>query len=134
MLGQRICELRTHLGWSQVELSRRLSVSKQTVSNWENENIQPSIEMLVRLSRLFGVTTDYLTGRSPYRNPVQVLDENDRMLTIDKDTREVLETLRSRPEMKVLFSVSRKASREDVLRAARIIEALREQGEQEIGD
>lgn len=62
MLGQRICELRTHLGWSQVELSRRLSVSKQTVSNWENENIQPSIEMLVRLSRLFGVTTDYLLG------------------------------------------------------------------------
>lgn len=62
MLGQRICEMRTHLGWSQVELSRRLSVSKQTVSNWENDNIQPSIEMLVRLSKIFGVTTDYLLG------------------------------------------------------------------------
>ena len=62
MLGQRICELRGHLGWSQVELSRRLRVSKQTVSNWENDNIQPSIEMLVRLSKLFGVTTDYLLG------------------------------------------------------------------------
>lgn len=62
MLGQRICELRTHLGWSQVELSRRLNVSKQTVSNWENDNIQPSIEMLVRLSKIFGVTTDYLLG------------------------------------------------------------------------
>ncbi|MDD6966802.1 MAG: helix-turn-helix transcriptional regulator [Candidatus Faecousia sp.] len=62
MLGQRICELRAHLGWSQVELSRRLRVSKQTVSNWENDNIQPSIEMLVRLSKIFGVTTDYLLG------------------------------------------------------------------------
>ncbi|MDY4221570.1 MAG: helix-turn-helix transcriptional regulator [Candidatus Faecousia sp.] len=62
MLGQRICELRAHLGWSQVELSRRLRVSKQTVSNWENDNIQPSIEMLVRLSQIFGVTTDYLLG------------------------------------------------------------------------
>ena len=62
MLGQRICELRAHLGWSQVELSRRLRVSKQTVSNWENDNIQPSIEMLVRLSKFFGVTTDYLLG------------------------------------------------------------------------
>lgn len=62
MLGQRICELRAHLGWSQVELSRRLHVSKQTVSNWENDNIQPSIEMLVRLSKIFGVTTDYLLG------------------------------------------------------------------------
>ena len=62
MLGQRICELRAHLGWSQVELSRRLRVSKQTVSNWENDNIQPSVEMLVRLSQIFGVTTDYLLG------------------------------------------------------------------------
>lgn len=62
MLGQRICELRAHLGWSQVELSRRLRVSKQTASNWENDNIQPSIEMLVRLSKIFGVTTDYLLG------------------------------------------------------------------------
>lgn len=62
MLGQRIYELRSSLGWSQVELSKRLQVAKQTVSNWENENIQPSIEMLVRLSKIFGVSTDYLLG------------------------------------------------------------------------
>ena len=36
--------------------------SKQTVSNWENDNIQPSIEMLMRLAKTFGVTTDYLLG------------------------------------------------------------------------
>lgn len=62
MLGQRILELRGALGWSQVELAKRLGVAKQTVSNWENENIQPSIEMLVRLSALFHVSTDYLLG------------------------------------------------------------------------
>lgn len=62
MLGERICELRTSLGWSQVDLAKRLGVAKQTVSNWENENIQPSIEMLVRLAKLFNVTTDYLLG------------------------------------------------------------------------
>lgn len=62
MLGQRINELRSAFGWSQVELAKRLSVTKQTVSNWENENIQPSIEMLVRLSGIFSVSTDYLLG------------------------------------------------------------------------
>lgn len=62
MLGQRINELRSALGWSQVELVRRLNISKQTVSNWENENIQPSIDMLVRLAMLFNVSTDYLLG------------------------------------------------------------------------
>lgn len=62
MLGQRICELRSALGWSQVQLAKRVGAAKQTISNWENENIQPSIEMLVRLSKIFGVTTDYLLG------------------------------------------------------------------------
>lgn len=62
MLGKRICELRTSFGWSQVELSKRLNVAKQTVSNWENDNIQPSIEMLIRLAKLFNVSTDYLLG------------------------------------------------------------------------
>ena len=62
MLGQRISTLRNSCNWSQVELAKRLGVAKQTVSNWENENILPSIEMLIRLSMIFGVTTDYLLG------------------------------------------------------------------------
>lgn len=62
MLSRRIHELRMAVGWSQVELAKRLRVSKQTVSNWENDNIQPSVDMLVRLAQNFGVTTDYLLG------------------------------------------------------------------------
>ena len=63
MLNERIRDLRVSFGWSQVELARRLSVSKQAVSNWENNNIQPSIDILVHLSDVFGVSTDYLLGR-----------------------------------------------------------------------
>ena len=62
MLGKRISELRAAFGWNQVQLAERLNISKQTVSNWENENIQPSIEMLLRLAKLFHVSTDYLLG------------------------------------------------------------------------
>lgn len=62
MLGQRIGELRRSFSWSQVDLAKRLGVAKQTVSNWENENIQPSIEMLLRLAQIFNVTTDYMLG------------------------------------------------------------------------
>lgn len=63
MLGKRILEQRQMRGWSQVELARRLHLAKQTISNWENGNIQPSIEMLLHLSDLFGVSTDYLLGK-----------------------------------------------------------------------
>ncbi len=64
MLNIRIKELRTARGLTQVEFANNLSVSKQAVSNWENNNIQPSIEMLLKIADFFGVTTDYLLGRS----------------------------------------------------------------------
>ena len=47
---------------SQVELAERLGVTKQSVSNWENDNIQPSIEMLKKLSVVFSASADYLLG------------------------------------------------------------------------
>ena len=62
MLGTRIKELRKEFGLSQVELAAQMEVTKQTISNWENENIQPSIDMLVGLANVFNVTTDYLLG------------------------------------------------------------------------
>ena len=65
MLGKRINELRTAFGWNQVQLAQKLNISKQTVSNWENDNIQPSVEMLVRIAKLFHVSTDYLLGLEP---------------------------------------------------------------------
>ena len=63
MLSTSIKQLRTSRGLSQVELAKKLSVTKQTVSNWENDNIQPSIDMLEKLADFFGVSTDYLLGR-----------------------------------------------------------------------
>lgn len=79
MLGSKIMELRTACGWTQVDLAKRLGVAKQTVSNWENENIQPSIEMLVRLAKLFNVASDYLLGL-----------ENIPRLSVDGLTEEVI--------------------------------------------
>ena len=62
MLNQQIRSLRIARNMSQVELAHRLGISKQSVSNWENDNIQPSVDMLLRLARVFCVSTDYLLG------------------------------------------------------------------------
>ncbi len=64
MLNTKIKDLRTSHGLSQVELGNELSVTKQTVSNWENNNIQPSVEMLVKIADYFCVSTDFLLGRN----------------------------------------------------------------------
>ena len=71
MLGDRIREIRQSRGMSQVELGKRIGVSKQSVSNWENENIQPSIDMLIRIAKVFSVTTDYLLSLDT-RNFIEV--------------------------------------------------------------
>ena len=65
MLNKRIYELRVSFGWTQVQLAQKLGITKQTVSNWENDNIQPSIDMLIKLSKTFNVSTDYLLGLTP---------------------------------------------------------------------
>lgn len=62
MLNENIKALRTVRHLSQVELARSLHVSKQCISNWENDNILPSVEMLVKIAKFFGVSTDALLG------------------------------------------------------------------------
>lgn len=62
MIGETIRELRDSFNISQVELAKNLGVTKQCVSNWENDNILPSIDMLIKISKFFNVTTDYLLG------------------------------------------------------------------------
>ena len=67
MLNERIREIRLARKISQVELAKALGVTKQSVSNWENDNIQPSIDMLVKIADVLPVSTDYLLGRDEQR-------------------------------------------------------------------
>ena len=64
MFAERLKHLRRSRELNQVQLTRGLGVRKQSVSNWENDNIMPSVEMLERVANFFEVTTDYLLGRN----------------------------------------------------------------------
>ena len=68
MFHERIKELRTAHGMSQVALAQKMNISKQCVSNWENGYIQPSIDMLIKSAKLFSVSTDYLLGLNDKRS------------------------------------------------------------------
>ena len=63
-LNTNIKILRTGMGLNQVEFAKKLNITKQCVSNWENDNVQPSIEMLLKLADFFKVSTDFLLGRT----------------------------------------------------------------------
>ncbi|MDO4283692.1 MAG: helix-turn-helix transcriptional regulator [Eubacteriales bacterium] len=60
ILADKIMSLRKRQHWSQEELAGRLEVSRQSVSKWESGASIPDIGKIVRMSELFGVSTDYL--------------------------------------------------------------------------
>ncbi|MBP3344690.1 MAG: helix-turn-helix transcriptional regulator [Clostridia bacterium] len=63
MVGERIKNLRMSFNLTQPEFAKRLKISKQCVSNWENGYIQPSVDMVMRIADFFNVSTDFLLGR-----------------------------------------------------------------------
>ncbi len=63
-IGSHVRKKREALGLNQAELANELGVTHQHVSRIELEQVAPSLEMLLKLSRRLGVTTDYLlTGQ-----------------------------------------------------------------------
>ena len=63
MFGDIIKNLRISHNLNQIQLASKLNVSKQTISNWEHNNILPSIEMLIKIADFFSVSTDFLLER-----------------------------------------------------------------------
>jgi transcriptional regulator with XRE-family HTH domain len=62
MTAERIKVLREARGWTQAELARRLSITRNGVNSWEQGLSIPSPACLVDLAKLFSVSTDYLLG------------------------------------------------------------------------
>lgn len=62
MTSERIKALREARGWTQAELARRLSITRNGVNSWEQGLSMPSPVCLVDLAKLFSVSTDYLLG------------------------------------------------------------------------
>ena len=60
ILADKIIDLRKKNGWSQEELAEKLGVTRQSVSKWEGAQSVPDLQRILDMSRLFGVSTDYL--------------------------------------------------------------------------
>ena len=60
ILADKIVTLRKKAGWSQEELAQQLNVTRQSVSKWEGAQSIPDMEKILQMSRIFGVTIDFL--------------------------------------------------------------------------
>lgn len=59
-LSDKIIQLRKLNGWTQEDLAEKMNVSRQAISRWEGAAALPDVTNVLQLSKLFGVTTDYL--------------------------------------------------------------------------
>ena len=69
ILADKIIELRKKAGLSQEELAEQLGVSRQSVSKWEGAQSTPDLARIIRLSQIFGVSTDYLLKEEMESSP-----------------------------------------------------------------
>lgn len=81
MLSQRISDLRVERGITQSQLANILHISASTIGMYEQGRRTPSIDMLVELSRAFGVSLDYLITGTDYL----YTDATSKMAQIIKD-------------------------------------------------
>lgn len=66
MFSERVMRLRKAKQLNQKQFAERLGLQKSTVSNWENNNTLPSVEMMLNVANFFHVSLDYLMGRDEY--------------------------------------------------------------------
>lgn len=66
-IDKRIKELRKQKGLTQSELASLSGISKSVISSYENAVHQPPYDILIKMSKLFGVTSDYLIGNTVQR-------------------------------------------------------------------
>lgn len=59
-LSDKLIMLRKESGWSQEDFAEKVEVSRQAISRWENGTALPDAQNILRISKLFHVTADYL--------------------------------------------------------------------------
>lgn len=120
-VGERIKLARETKNLSQTDLANACKISKQTLYKYENNIITniPSDKIEV-IANCLSISPAYLMGWETDNK-----DTNNK-LTDDEELQEYLEELKNRSEMRMLFSLAKGATKEDVEKAVKIIEALKE--------
>ena len=77
ILADKITDLRKKNGWSQEELAEKLDVSRQSISKWESAQSTPDMNRILKMSEIFGVSTDYLLKDAIDSLPGELLPESD---------------------------------------------------------
>ena len=94
MLNDILKQLRTKKGLTTDQLADAIGISGSAYRNYERGERAPDYEKLIKIADFYGVTTDYLLGREPAPNPIEILNS----VSLKKDTLDTLEAYMQLPE------------------------------------
>ena len=118
-LYARIEDLCKSAGTNITTMCRESGVPRSALSDYKAGRIKSlSVDKLSKIANYFGVSIDYLLGNTEQKEKPLVNE--------DEELTEYLDELKNRPEMKMLFSLAKGATKEDVEKAVKIIETLLE--------
>lgn len=118
---------RKALGLTLEDIAKATGVTRATVQRWESGGISNvRYDKMAKLAAVLQVTPAFLMG---VKEPGQ-----EEKTQEDMELEEYLDYLKNRSEMRMLFSVSKDATKEDVMRAVAIIEALKKSNDEYGGD
>ena len=90
-IGKRITQLRKQQNLSQDELAGKAEVSRTIIGNYERNTNSPSIEVLLKLAKVFNVSVDFLIGESQLASfDKDLLKRIEDIETLDQDTKQHL--------------------------------------------
>lgn len=82
MLGERIKLLRKDQGITQDQLAEYINVSRSSVKGYENDGVEPSLNVLIKLADVFNVSLDYLLCRTEEKYNLNLLDSDSKELIL----------------------------------------------------
>ena len=118
-IGERIKQKRNELGMTLEDVAKISGVSRQTIQRYESGVISniPS-DRIESIAKSLCVSPAYLMGWDEEEK------EKDNAYYLDPEAAQIAQEMYERPEMRVLFDASRKATKEDIEQVAEILKKL----------
>ena len=117
-----------NIGKSPTGVAVELEISRGTVSVWKNKGTTPNREILQKIADYFNVTVDYLlTGEEPATPNFEAEKEkaSAQLDAEEEELNEYLNALKNNPGMRVLFSKTKNAKKEDIEKVIKMLDIMR---------
>lgn len=133
-LGKRLREARTRKGLTQEDAAKHLGITFQALSNYERDIRDPDTDLLKNIADLYGVTTDYLLGRTNIPTPIETNEARNttikrvtQALSSDTELLDFWYELLERDDLQIMFKQVKDMPSDTVRRIIRYIKLVEEE-------